>query len=113
MLPVLLMLFSSTIQSQPETRPSQHRDLLQLFSEWRTFERPPLLNGAPDYTTETFAKRHCDYLRLRQRLVKMDIKRRNSQVDGSDFVTFVRGEAWDSSLVGINDPGGGLLWMYS
>jgi hypothetical protein len=33
-------------------------DLLALFAEWRAFEQPPLLNGAPDYTAATFATRH-------------------------------------------------------
>ena len=32
--------------------------LLQLHQEWRTFERPPFVRGAPDYTSATFARRH-------------------------------------------------------
>jgi hypothetical protein len=49
-----------------------HADLLALFEQWRTFERPPLRDGAPDYTAETFAARYEDYLRLRARLDGMD-----------------------------------------
>jgi hypothetical protein len=43
-------------------------DLIQLFHDWRAFESPPLRNGAPDYTLESFATRQGDYLGLRQRL---------------------------------------------
>jgi hypothetical protein len=43
-------------------------DLLNLFAEWRDFESPPLLEGAPDYTAEQFAARDDDYNSLRERL---------------------------------------------
>ena len=29
---------------------SAHPDLLALYYDWRAFERPPLRDGAPDYT---------------------------------------------------------------
>lgn len=32
-----------------------HADLLQLFDDWREFDSPPLLAGAPDYTVESIA----------------------------------------------------------
>ena len=47
-------------------------ELLQLFSEWREFESPPLLNGAPDYTAEEFASRYEGFLTLRNRLHRID-----------------------------------------
>ena len=50
-----------------------HEDLLQLFADWRAFESPPLRDGAPDYTAETFAARQSDYRALRARLDAMDI----------------------------------------
>ena len=50
-----------------------HADLLELFADWRTFEVPPLRNGAPDYTADTFAARHADYQALRARLDAMEI----------------------------------------
>ncbi len=49
-----------------------HDDLLALFHEWRAFERPPMLDGAPDYTAATFEKRHEAFLALRERLRAMD-----------------------------------------
>ena len=52
---------------------STHDDLVGLFEEWRAFESPTLLNGAPDYTAERFAIRQHDYLELRARLDAFDI----------------------------------------
>lgn len=43
-------------------------DLLALFAEWRAFEKPPLLDGAPDYTAERFEQRYAEYRTLRDRL---------------------------------------------
>jgi len=71
----ILALFSLACQAKQEgTTMSTHQDLLTLFREWRTFERPPLLEGAPDYTAETFAARQAEYRALRQRLDAMAIR---------------------------------------
>ena len=53
---------------------SGHDDLLDLFAQWRAFESPPLLNGAPDYTVEQFAARRSDFEHLRTRLQAFDIE---------------------------------------
>ena len=47
-------------------------ELLRLFADWREFERPPLLDGAPDYTAETFERRYEGFLKLRNRLYGID-----------------------------------------
>ena len=52
---------------------ADHDDLLQLFSEWREFESPPLLDGAPDYTEEQFEERYAVFQSLRARLYQMEI----------------------------------------
>ncbi len=52
---------------------SNYDELLLLFSDWRTFESPPLLDGAPDYTPAQFSARQDDYLALRARLESFDI----------------------------------------
>ena len=46
--------------------------LLQLHQEWRAFERPPFVDGAPDYTAATFARRHQELAGYRQRLAAID-----------------------------------------
>ncbi len=48
-------------------------DLLNLFAEWREFERPPLLEGAPDYTADTFRDRYTVFGQLQARLADYDI----------------------------------------
>ena len=47
--------------------------LVELFEEWREFERPPMRDGAPDYTAETFDARHGGFLALRDRLHAFEI----------------------------------------
>ncbi|MDY2586937.1 hypothetical protein SNF14_06270 [Winogradskyella aquimaris] len=46
--------------------------MVALFKEWRTFEKPPLLNGAPDYTAKTFEQRWPQFIELQQSLNKID-----------------------------------------
>jgi hypothetical protein len=50
-----------------------YADLLQLFEEWREFESPPLLDGAPDYTVDAFAARQGDFVALQARLNAFDV----------------------------------------
>lgn len=52
---------------------SEYSDLVELFHEWRAFEAPPLINGVPDYTAETFEKRWPEFMELQRRLFSMDI----------------------------------------
>lgn len=78
-----LALFSLFILSQgcqptdTETSPTptvhkEYADLVQLFQEWREFERPPLRDGAPDYTAETFKQRWPIFKQLQAKLLAFD-----------------------------------------
>ncbi len=49
-----------------------YQDLLALFGEWRAFERPPLRDGAPDYTANTFERRHRELKTYQARLAAID-----------------------------------------
>lgn len=51
---------------------SRYDELLLLFAEWRQFELPAMLDGAPDYTAEGFAARYESFLVLRSRLHRID-----------------------------------------
>ncbi|QSE95959.1 hypothetical protein [Fulvivirga lutea] len=51
---------------------NNYSQLANLFAEWREFEKPPLLEGAPDYTKETFEKRWPEFEKLRTRLNAID-----------------------------------------
>ncbi len=83
----LLSLPACQCPAQTATAPTEtsadYSDLLALHKKWRNFERPPLRDGAPDYTAETFATRYEQYLGLRAKLDAMDISSwtRPQQVD--------------------------------
>ncbi|MGH8197835.1 MAG: DUF885 family protein [Steroidobacteraceae bacterium] len=47
--------------------------LVLLFEDWRTFERPPMKDGAPDYTAATFERRHRQLAEYRRRLDSIDL----------------------------------------
>ena len=49
-----------------------YESLVNLFKNWRTFETPTLLNGAPDYTAHTFDKRWTEFKALQSRLTSID-----------------------------------------
>ncbi|MGD1889048.1 MAG: hypothetical protein ACFB15_00315 [Cyclobacteriaceae bacterium] len=51
---------------------NDYQELVALFKEWRAFEQPPLRDGAPDYTAETFEKRQPRFEELRAQLMDLD-----------------------------------------
>ena len=71
---ILLLLFSliyeTGISQQKQT--NNYTSLVSLFKEWRSFEKPPLLKGAPDYTAVSFNKRWPAFKNLQSRLNGMD-----------------------------------------
>jgi hypothetical protein len=69
---VLLFTFAvaePVLAQQPKT----YEGLLRLFAEWREFEHPPLLDGAPDYTAERFSERYESFREIRARLYEFEI----------------------------------------
>jgi hypothetical protein len=75
-LPLALLLLAIAVlpaaRAAGEPGEGSYDDLLALFEEWRAFESPPLLDGAPDYTPERFEARMPEYRRLRSRLDALD-----------------------------------------
>ena len=69
----LLLLNSIPIHAYPNKRPAEYDSLIELFNDWRDFENPPLLNGAPDYTAERFNKDHQTFKDLQKRLSQIQI----------------------------------------
>ena len=59
----------------PNIEPSNYQTLLNLFNEWRIFERPPILNGAPDYSKERFNRDYDKFSSLKYRLNEIDIQK--------------------------------------
>ena len=69
----LMLLFSCTLNSENKAnQTSKYKDLEKLFTDWREFEKPPTLDGAPDYTKSQFDKSKKNYQLLRNRLENMD-----------------------------------------
>jgi hypothetical protein len=52
--------------------PASYSDLVELFEQWRAFERPALRDGAPDYTAATLARKHEDLRTYQARLAAID-----------------------------------------
>jgi hypothetical protein len=63
-LSLTLILLCTSLGAQADS----YQGLLTLFAEWRQFESPPLRDGAPDYTAESFALRYQEFQAYRQRL---------------------------------------------
>ncbi len=76
--PITLILLVILFGCSPETKSNDvfktedYDDLVSLFREWRTFEKPPLREGAPDYTQETFQSRLPKFKELQNRLGSID-----------------------------------------
>lgn len=68
-----LLFFSIPAKSaSPQKNPSTPADLVSLFQEWRSFENPPLHQGAPDYRKGTFDQRMEVFKTLDNKLLSMD-----------------------------------------
>jgi uncharacterized protein DUF885 len=63
---------ASPAQSAEAADTAGYGALVQLFQDWRTFERPPMRDGAPDYSAATFARRLQELAAYRQRLEAID-----------------------------------------
>jgi hypothetical protein len=67
---------SASCSRADESSPNTYDALVQLFEDWRDFESPPMLDGAPDYTAERFTAAYEEFKGLE--------KRRNA-IDFSDW----------------------------
>ncbi|HET7204147.1 MAG TPA: DUF885 family protein, partial [Steroidobacteraceae bacterium] len=67
------LLFGALLMTTTPARSAEAYDqLVALWQEWRTLERPALRDGAPDYTAATVARRHEQLKRQQQRLAAID-----------------------------------------
>lgn len=67
-----LVSFPAWAQERDPAPPGGYTKLLKLFEEWRVFERPPDLDGAPDYTAATNKRRHQELNTFKKRLQLID-----------------------------------------
>ncbi|TWO34060.1 DUF885 domain-containing protein [Seonamhaeicola sediminis] len=77
---LLMLFFSCQMDNKERSRETKtehltsndYQDLIALFKEWRTFEMPPKLEGAPDYRKATFTQRMSAFDQLRARHTAID-----------------------------------------
>lgn len=70
---VLVLFGSPTIKAQShQTLEANYEILISFFKEWRAFEKPPLREGAPDYTKGTFENRQPKFEELQVRFKSID-----------------------------------------
>jgi hypothetical protein len=60
----------ATVSSVPAS--SSYDDLIVLFEDWRAFEQPPLIDGAPDYTATRMSHAHAELRDYQARLRAID-----------------------------------------
>lgn len=65
-------LLAAVVPTAAHTQARTDDALLALFKEWRAFEEPPRLNGVPDYSAATNARRLGELRRLQDRLQAID-----------------------------------------
>jgi len=53
-------------------RSNRYEDLVALFEEWRSFQKPPLVEGIFDYSAPARAKQHRELAAYQQRLATID-----------------------------------------
>ncbi|MCE7993011.1 MAG: hypothetical protein HEP71_13570 [Roseivirga sp.] len=64
-----LMLSCQPAQTQTS---DNNPELVSIYREWRSFETPPLREGAPDYTAATFDQRWPEFKKLQAKLMDID-----------------------------------------
>lgn len=63
---------SGTGPAAAVTTSARYDDLLALFTAWRAFQRPPMVNGVPDYSPGAMAAQRAELPDYRARLAAID-----------------------------------------
>ena len=69
---LLIILVGISLPGPLSAQSASYRDLVALFRDWRAFEEPPRLDGAPDYRAATNARRLTELQVYQQRLNGID-----------------------------------------
>jgi len=60
------------LAKQKKIIPKNYKSLEVLFQDWRNFESPPIVDGAPDYRSSRFSKSQNEFNLLKNKLFKID-----------------------------------------
>jgi hypothetical protein len=68
------LLFACGSPDTPESlpRPTRHQDLVTYFTDWRTFQRPKLVDGVPDYGSAAMLAQQQALVEWQRRLAAFD-----------------------------------------
>ena len=66
------LLAAGSVGAGESRETGSYEELVTLFHDWREFEEPPLLDGAPDYTATRLAAAHRELADYRARLDAID-----------------------------------------
>jgi hypothetical protein len=69
---VIFMMSTIAATTGAHPAPGTYQDLVALFDKWLVFERPPVRDGAPDYTAGTIARQHVQLKSWQARLAAID-----------------------------------------
>ncbi|MFO7981389.1 MAG: DUF885 family protein [Candidatus Aminicenantes bacterium] len=67
-----LFSWSSDTGESPASVNGSYNDLVQLFEEWREFQKPEVNDGVPNYTAEAMANQHIELKDYQDRLKAID-----------------------------------------
>ncbi len=68
----LWALCALVINASAQARSQSYEDLGAFFREWRTFQRPPLVNGIPDYRSSAMSTQQRQLVAMQKRLTGFD-----------------------------------------
>ena len=66
------ILFREVVSACSAAPRGTYQQLVALFGDWRAFEDPPKLQGAPDYTAATSARRLAELATWQEQLRQID-----------------------------------------
>jgi len=73
LLPIVLFAACSKIElPQKAPKSTSYADLTALFADWRSFQRPKLVDGVPDYTAGAMDRQRHDLEGYQRRLYAID-----------------------------------------
>lgn len=90
----VILTFSASFKTQGQGETGDE-SLVSLFKEWRAFERPPMLDGAPDYTAATFEKRYELFKQFRIRLENINTASWSAEEKADGYVLLAEMNGFD------------------
>jgi hypothetical protein len=67
-----LVAASIGLESFPVAQTSRYEDLVALFTDWRSFQKPKLVNGVPDYSASAMASQQRELVAYQRRLAAIN-----------------------------------------